>query len=46
MMIFKRILDKNDNILVPRVYKRLSSSEVLTIWNITYLFFAFITTRV
>jgi predicted unusual protein kinase regulating ubiquinone biosynthesis (AarF/ABC1/UbiB family) len=30
MMIFKRILDKNDNILVPRVYKRLSSSEVLT----------------
>lgn len=30
MMVFKKILSSNENIVVPRVYKPLSSSEVLT----------------
>ena len=30
MMIFKKILDDNANIVVPRVYKPLSSKEILT----------------
>ena len=30
MMIFKKILNDNTNIIVPRVYKPLSSKEILT----------------